>query len=177
MIGVRTTTTQTFAAWRALTRLLSEAAWPAHQQVPGLVPVVYLGEFGSPPLELAASSEYACVLSTVEVPEQSWASMGEGGRNEQFEIPVIVSTNVPGLDVDELMVRLEELCGVVETVVRESGWRHVDKPHEFERANNSDGTHLHSWEVVRPRPHIYSQGDGQGYAGTVDIYVRVVARI
>lgn len=113
------TTSAVFSVWRALTRILQEAQWPASPVNPGGV-AVYFGDPDSMPWNQAAKAERVVIASGIGPPADSWGPIGRYAREETFIVFAYVITMVPGRSEEQTRDRLEELTTILESTVRET---------------------------------------------------------
>lgn len=106
-------TSRVFACWEHLHSIVAGAAWTPHPMT-GEVPPVLFGDAVEVPNE--------CVIVVgvpADRPTADWATMGTPSQDEDFTLQVWVSTRVPGLDRQAAFARLEELCDLIQTVLRD----------------------------------------------------------
>lgn len=157
-------TLRVFACWGALYDDLSAATWTPHPST-GDRPLV---DFGLP-LEFAGEA----IVVPGKVPARSqaqWATQGSPGQNETFRLLVGVTTRVSGTTAVEARVRLEELCDIVQSTVRNQA------------TGQPDGAHLQAlavptmrWIVASVDPAIYPWQDG--FAGDATFEIEFATRI
>lgn len=108
-------TSRVFAAWRATTADLRAASWPAHPRSAQIRPEVTFG------IAKGFAGEAIVVPGRKPVggTTQTRATLGAGsGKDETFTLLIGVTTNVPGMESEEVLDRLEELCDVVQQTFR-----------------------------------------------------------
>lgn len=106
-------TSRVFACWRQLFAVLKDASWPSAEGNPLPVEVLF-GDFSAVPIE-------AVIVIGVpsERPRTEWVTFGAPSQDEEFVLQVWISTRVPGTDQETTVARLEELCDVVQSELRD----------------------------------------------------------
>ncbi len=158
-------TSRVFACWRALYLDLKAATYPPVSDSPADV----LVDFG-------IGVEFAGEAVTIpgRVPREqmaSWRTWGAPGQDETFRLLVGVTSRVPGRTSVEAMDRLEELCDVVQSTLRN------------QTTGQPAGTNLAAlaiptmrWLVASVQPGVYPWADG-GFAGDCALEVEFATRI
>lgn len=104
------------AAWRAVTRVLAAAPWPAMTTVKD-GPVVFAGCEGDEP------QEYVLVVADTDVDQEQTLTYGNPVNGESFSIPVYVYTEVPGRTAWQALDRIEQLTAIAEAALDEFAGR------------------------------------------------------
>lgn len=159
------TTSRVFACWRALHADLQAAMWPRA----GDYPVGVLVDFGLP-VEFAGEA----VTVPGRVPREQmaqWRTWGQPGQDETFRLLVGVTTRAPGRTSLEALDRLEELCDVVQSTVRNQT---TGQPAGSNLAALAIPTMR--WHVASVQPGVYPWADG-GFAADCAIEIEFTARI
>lgn len=150
-------------SWRAISRLLEEADWPAAPI--GTKPVkVFTSGFGK---EELPDESILLITETID-DEQSWASLGEQRRNETFVVQIDVATLLAHRTWSAATDRLEQLVAVIERLFHQTA-RPQNHPAEL-------AGRMVKWQVTRVAPQIGVQANGSFFGGAV-LLVSIEARI
>lgn len=154
-------TSRVFACWRHLHAVLESVEWPAHP-VTGERPPVMFGDAAEVPNE--------CLIVVgvpIDRPNQEFVTFGAPSKDEDFTLQVYVATRVPGRDREETFARLEELCDLIQTTLRDST---TGRPAGIS-ASAVPGLIWH--HVARVAPQLFPTTEGFGAYAEIDVAFRV----
>lgn len=154
---------RTFAVLRDISERLDHAPWAPHPTTNRL-PVVGIGDTGAQEFETVDVIYRVGDDATIE-----WARMSQAGRDERFEVDILIRTSVPGNSRTTALDRLEELAEVAQGVFYAPDSGVYLPPGNGEQWASTLGG------VNRVTPQLWATDEG--WAGDCGVTVRVAVRI